>query len=125
MALLLIMDRDHTHADPVKDARACYKLGDIVEVMDDAKHDGNIVANPIAEPFYMIRVTGVTAAQILTAIEPDMDAEFRMTRRRKYRLILENIPATARNTLQTSRYLQVTRTQAGNYIRHKTSGARL
>ena len=74
MALFLIYDRDNAHADPVKEARGCYKRGDIVEVLDDSKHDGDLVKNPISPPFYLVRVTGVTKEQaekyMVSHVEP-------------------------------------------------------
>lgn len=124
MALFLIFDHDNTHADPVKDRRGCYKTGDIVEVLDDDKHDGDIVANPIMPPWYLIRVTGVTKAQVLHAMESErlsIDLDVVLTRR-KFRLNAADIPAGARNRLLRDRYLEVSLTQARNYIRNKITG---
>jgi hypothetical protein len=125
MALLLIMGVNHTHTDPVKGERGCYKLGDIVEVLDDSAHDGNIVANPIMPPFYMIRVTGVTKAQVLRAMDRHLDENFNVLRRRKFWLNQASIPAGARNQLIANRYLEVTLTQARNYVRNRLDGTAL
>lgn len=120
MAILVLIDRDATHSDPTKDARGCYKLGDIVAVHDDSRYtDGE----PIAPPWYLIRITGVTKAQIERLIEPARDAldpqGLRVLRRRRWRLNPADLPSGARTTLQTTRFLSVTATQARNYIRDK------
>ena len=66
MATLLIYARNNVHADPEKDARGCYKLGDIVEVFDDSKP----IASPIAPEWYIVRITDVTKAQVDHFMEP-------------------------------------------------------
>lgn len=124
MALFLIFDHDNTHADPVKDRRGCYKTGDIVEVLDDSKHDGDIVANPIAPPWYLIRVTGVTKEQVLHAMESEfnaLDLSVVLTRR-KFRLALASLPTSIRNRLLRDRFLEVSLAQARNYARNKITG---
>jgi hypothetical protein len=73
MATLLIYARNNVHADPVKDARGCYKLGDIVEVLDDSKYDGDLVRNPIAPEWYIVRITDVTKAQVLHFMESHVE----------------------------------------------------
>lgn len=57
MAILLIYDHDNTHVDPLKDQRGCYKRGMIVEVLDDSKHDGDLVRNPIMPPWILVNET--------------------------------------------------------------------
>jgi len=124
MALFLIFDHDNTHADPAKDRRGCYKLGDIFEVLDDSAHDGNLTRNPVVAPWYLIRVTGVTQAQVLHAMEPEvnaLDLETILTRR-KFRLNVADIPTSIRNRLQRDRYIEVTPTQARAYVRNKITG---
>lgn len=73
MALFLVYGKNNTHSDPEKDARGSYKLGDIVEVLDDSKHNGDLVANPIAPPFYLVRITGVTKEQALKYMESHIE----------------------------------------------------
>lgn len=132
MVILVIFDRDNTHSDPEKDQRGCYKLGDIVAVHEDDKHDGDLVANPVMPPWYLIKIPGVTVAQVQHAMESERSAVVldemgnpAVIRRRKFRLNINDIPAGARNTLLTDRYLEVTLTQARNYIRNKTTNESL
>ncbi len=73
MALFLIYGKDNTHSDPLKEVSGCYKMGDIVEVLDDSKHDGDLVKNPIAPPFYLVRITGVTKAQAEKYMAPHIE----------------------------------------------------
>ena len=126
MALLLVMAVTRTNPDPVKDVRGCYKRGDIVEVLDDAAHDGDLVANPIAAPFVLVRITGVTKAQIerlmqsQTALEL-VSGEMRqvVTRRRRYRVDVDDVPAGILDQLRDNRYVSVTWAQVRNYLRNK------
>ena len=126
MALLLVMAVSRTNSDPVKDQRGCYKRGDIVEVLDDAKHDGDLVTNPIAPPFVLVRITGVTKAQIerlmesTTALEL-VSGEMRpvVTRRRRYRVDVDDVPVGILNELRDNRYVSVTWAQVRNYLRNK------
>lgn len=129
MALLVLIDRDATHSDPVKSARGCYKRGDIVAVHEDSAHDGDLVKNPVVAPWYLIRVTGVSAARLRQAIEPEIDAtdpEYRrILRRRAWRIEPADLPLAARRALQRDRYLAVTLTQARTYVRNKTTAEAL
>lgn len=129
MAILVLIDRDATHSDPTKDARGCYKLGDIVAVHEDSAHDGDLVKNPVVAPWYLIRVTGVSAARLRQAIEPEIDAtdpEYRrILRRRAWRIEPADLPLAARRALQRDRYLAVTLTQARTYVRNKTTAEAL
>lgn len=120
MAILVLIDRDATHSDPTKDARGCYKLGDIVAVHDDSRYtDGE----PIAPPWYLIRITGVTKAQVVRLLEPVRDTldpqTSRVLRRRRWRVNPADLPPAVRTTLQRDRYLSVTLAQARNYVRDK------
>ncbi|MCR4301934.1 MAG: hypothetical protein NUV51_10015 [Sulfuricaulis sp.] len=129
MALFLIYGKNNTHADPIKDARGCYKIGDIVEVLDDSKHDGDIIKNPIAPPFYLVRITGVTKAQAEKYMAPYIDpatvgTENPVTlRRRQFNVEVASIPSAIRNKLLTDRYVSVSWSQVRNYIRNRMTNA--
>jgi len=124
MALLLVMGINKTHPDPIKDARGCYKRGDIVDVYEDTKHSGDPIANPIAPPFFLVKVTGVTKAQVEKYLEPEMDSVdlTRRVRRRRFRLDADSIPLAIRNQLVTNRYVEVTPAQIQNYLLNKQTG---
>ena len=133
MALFLIMGVNHTHSDPEKQARGCYGIGDIVEVLDDSKHNGDLVANPIAAPFYLVRITGVTKAQGEKYMAPYIEPGTELTenpvtlRRRQFNVEVSSIPSGIRNQLLANRYVSVSWSQVRNYIRNRmtnqTAGA--
>lgn len=58
MAILLIIDRDNTHPDPVKDARGCWKRGMVVQVFED----GTPCVKEPKPPFVIVHVPGVSKA---------------------------------------------------------------
>jgi len=133
MALFLVYGKNNTNSDPFKQARGCYGIGDIVEVLDDSKHNGDIVANPIAPPFYLIRITGVTKAQAEKYMAPYIDPatvgmESPVTlRRRLHNVEVDSIPLAVRQTLLADRYIEFTWAQVRNFIRNRmtneTAGA--
>ena len=58
MAILLIIDEDHHHKDPEKDARGCYKRGMVVQVFED----GTPCVDKPNPPFVIVNVPGVSKA---------------------------------------------------------------
>lgn len=126
MAILVLIDRSATHADPVKDERGCYKRGDIVAVHEDSAHDGDLVRNPVSAPWVLIKVAGVTKAQAERVLEPDQEsdaADARRRTRRKWRLNPDDLPAGVLATLRRDRYFETTLSQVRNFIRNKRTGA--
>ena len=71
MSLVLVMAVNHTHSDPEKDQRGCYKRGDVVEVFEDDAHTGDLVANPIMAPFAMVRIRSGAIGSLGAAVTPD------------------------------------------------------
>ena len=129
MALLLVMGANKAHSDPLKDQRGSYKRGDIVDVYEDDRHDGDLVRNPIAPPFVLIRVNGVTAAQVRAYIEPqvteriDPDQGFvrEVVRRRLFRLRVDDLPLTVRQALVRDRYYETNAATVRRFIRNKVT----
>ena len=68
MAQLLIFQRDNSHPDPITDRNGCYKIGDIVVVVEDNHVFGSAETQ---YPFAVVQVEG-TADQWkhLTESEP-------------------------------------------------------
>lgn len=114
MALILIKDSDATHPDPVKNVRGCYKQGDIVDVYDDARHDGDLVANPVMPPFWLVRLVGASVADVrpyLTeewtdVITPDGFVR-RPLRKRAWGLDGARVPPSVVNRLNRDRFVEV------------------
>ena len=111
-----------------KAARGLYALGDLVDVYDDDKHDGDVVRNPIAAPFVLIRVSGVTKAQVERYLDPETEdvlvgdrVERRVVRRRLFRVRLAGLPASVRQTLARDRYYETTLAALRTFIRNKAT----
>ena len=122
MAIFLIMDRDHVHPDPVKDQRGSYKRGMLVEVFDDDKP----LVLPPAEPFYLIKVSGCTKAQVLKYIAPDedeVDGIRNIIRRRLYKLEADMLPNQVKRALRDHRYYETDVATVKKYIRNLRTGA--
>jgi hypothetical protein len=124
MALFLIYGKNNTHADPAKDARGCYKLGDIVQVLDDS----HPIASPISSEWYIVRITDVTKAQVLHFMEPYIDPATAGTalpvtlRRRKFNVEVATLPLAFRQKMAKDRYAEVTLSQVRNYVRNRMTG---
>jgi len=124
----MVYDKDNTHADPEKDASGCYKRGDIVEVLDDSKHDGDLVKNPIMPPWILVRVNGVTKEQALKYMEPYIDpatvgTENSVTlRRRKFNVEVDLTPPQIRNKIGRDRYIELSWAQVRTYVRNRMTG---
>ena len=126
MAILVLITRDASHVDPEKDARGCYKTGDIVAVHEDTAHDGNLERNPVQAPWVLIKVAGITKAQAERVLEPETESnvpDARRITRRKFRLNPADLPLAVRQALQRDRYYETTLAQVRNFIKNKRTGA--
>jgi hypothetical protein len=124
MALVLIKAVSATNPDPVKDARGCYKQWDIVTVMEDAKHNGDIVTNPITGPFYLVRVVGATVADLVPFLDPEfvvVNGERRDTRRRAWGFEPARIPNNILNTLNRDHYIEVPFSTVQTFLTRKAT----
>lgn len=117
MAIFLLMDRDHTHPDPVKDARGSYKKGMIVQVFEDTQP----CVIPPAEPFYIVKVTGLSMADALVYVQATMDGQA-ITRRRKYKVDWTILPKGVRDALTKYRYYEVAWSTVKKYVRNIETG---
>lgn len=113
--LFICIAVDRTNPDPTKDARGCYKAGDVVQVMPGSAHDGNLVANPIAADWWLIRVVGIPRAVAAKYAEADP------TRRRPYGVVFANLPASVRSALTAQRYAVIQWTTLRLAMRNKVT----
>ena len=122
MAILLIKDSDAVHADPVKDLRGCYKRGDVVQVFED----GTQCVIPPAPPFYIVELTGLSKLQAEKYVQSDVDRtdpENPITlRRRRFGLVIADIPLAVRQDLQTNRYIKRPWSQVRAFVKDKITG---
>jgi hypothetical protein len=132
MAELLIKARNAQHDDPDTDRRGSYKRGDVVVVMPDGHQWGAKEGLP---NFVKIKIPGLDHVAIAElASEQDEDdagqpyyepgsailAEgpvLSIYRRRRWRILVDNIPVTIRNKLRDTGEATVTRAQIRNYVK--------
>ena len=123
MAQLLIMAEDHTHPDPVKDQRGCYKRGMVVEVFEDTK----VLTQPMPAPFVVVKISGVTKAQAEKYLQHETDGVDTEgnpipVRRRAFHLAWSALPLAVRNALVNNRYYETTWTAVRQYVRNIKTG---
>jgi len=124
MAELLIKAIDATHSDPTKDARGCYKRGDIVDIRPNGFGWGRLEALPPADggKFVIVRINDVSPAQVRNFVrtrwqtEADGNDE---TRRRRIRIDADLLPANVRNTLHTTGRYTTTWAAIRQFVRNK------
>ncbi len=124
MAELLIKAWSATHPDATKDRRGCYKRGDIVVVKPDGFEWGAAETLP---DFVLVKIPGVTVdkVQALTGMQTEDDAGTPLTdengapityRRRRWRVLVDNIPPAILNELKTTGEVTVTPAQIRAYV---------
>lgn len=125
MAEILIKARNATHPDPEVDRRGCYKRGDPVVVHEDGHVWGAKEGLP---NFVVVKIPGVAASKVRALMESqteddagtplqDENGAPRAFRRRRWRVLVDNIPSAIRNQLLTTGSVTVTPTQVRNYVR--------
>lgn len=116
MAIFLIMDRNKWNLNTAKDS-ACYKLGDIVEVFEDDKP----CVIPPAEPFYIVKVSGLKKADALKYMEPQRDENGAMIQRRLYHIPIELLPKAIKEEIKEKRYYETTWEKVRGYVLDKVN----
>ena len=123
MAELLVKAVDAIHPDPDKDARGCYKRGDPVVVQEDGHVWGAREGLP---RFVIIKIPGVPADRLRAFLEPDEAVdEFsgeRLPRiRRRWRALVDDLPAQFKRSLRDTGTVTVTWTQVRSYVQDKAT----
>lgn len=90
-----------------------YDLHDIVDICDDCT-----VNLPPAPPFRILKVAGVTKAQVVRFLAAHTDGQSR----RLWKLDLAPIPAAWKAAFLADRYGEVTLAQARKYVLNKATG---
>ena len=124
MAEILVKAMDATHSDPVKDLRGCYKRGNIVDVRKDGFEWGKEEGLP---KFVKVKIPGLAVSTVKQFMDSEMGDGFIIPlettiRRRKWNILVDDIPAQIKQTLQTTGEVAVTLTQIRNYIKNKQTG---
>ncbi len=119
MAEFLIKAVDASHPDSAKDARGCYKRGDIVEVYED----GICTRQPAAgSKMVIVKVPGFSKEQAMKYMEPHIEIQGDVTvtmRRRRFRLRVDDLPSGIKQTLKDDGWITVSVAQAKSFIRNK------
>jgi hypothetical protein len=129
MAELLVMAVTRTHADPVKDARGCYKRGDVVLVMENGHPWGTseLKAPVDGGQFVVIKITDVTKDQVLNWIfnhwtcrleDPQVSGGTTLARRR-IRIDVNLVPPAVLQTLNQTGEFTTTWTAIRQFVHDK------
>lgn len=120
MAEVLIKAVNATNPDATKSARWCYKRGDFVCVMPDGWSWGTQEVIPPAEGglFVIIKVPDVTVDQARRFLSKGT------LTRKLYRVVVDELPAGIRSTLNTTGTITRTWTQIRSFIENKVTLAR-
>lgn len=113
MAEFLIKEVNASHPDQEKDARGCYKRGDIVVAMPDGHQWGLEERLP---KFVVVKVPGVNHERARKYLTSDSNL------RRRFRIRVDDVPATIRNQLRNTGQATVTWTQLRGFLRDKVTG---
>lgn len=124
MAELLIKVISAVNPDPIKDQRGCYKRGDIVDVRPDNFEWGKEEGLPT---FVKVKILGLAVSTVKQFMESEVGDGFvipleTVVRRRKWNVLVDNVPAQIKQTLLTTGEVTVTLTQVRNYIKNKQLG---
>lgn len=119
MAEILIKAISVTNSDAAKDLRGCYKRGDPVVIKPDGHEWG---AEERLPKFVVVRITGVTVAQVEKYLQAH-EIDGVVQRRRLYRLLLDDVPLAIRNQLRDTGFVEVTFQQVRNFIQNKVTQA--
>lgn len=117
MAELLVKAVDATHSDPTKDAKGCYKRGDVVVIMPDGWQWGALELLPPAQggKFVVVKLPGVDAERAQKYLAST-------TRRRRFWVRLDALPANVRATLRDTGTFTTTWTAVRGFLRDKDTG---
>ena len=113
MAEFLVKAVDAIHPDPAKDARGCFKTGDVVVAAPDGHQWGAAERLP---RFVVIKIPGLALEDVRQFAEPAEDA------RRKWRFIRENAPPEIMQQLREKGEVSVSWEEAKIYLQNKLTG---
>lgn len=139
---ILVAPATHTIPDAAKAARR-YAVGDLVEIWDAdivAPYDGtaHLLRDVISSmKFVFVHVRGVPDRPLAAVKARLLDSDIEIGtfdgerivigyyRRKRFNLVLADIPTNVRNRLQSDRQITVMWTQVKNYIKNLRANAQL
>jgi hypothetical protein len=124
---LLVRAVSNNLPDPVKDARAAYKRGDIVHVYPGAQ----CTKDPGPNNAHVIVLVNLPLSyeRVLKLVSPEFDSfpnpvtgEPVILRKRKWQIRFDDLPLARRQELQTTGKTTITQTRLEECLRHKRLG---
>jgi hypothetical protein len=122
MAEFLIRATDTVLSDTDKATRRAYRRGDVVEVHADGFEWGrNCLSNPDnGRALFVLKVPGVTVEQV-QKYQGELldDITLFQHARRRYRLVLDELPANLRNQIRDQGFISRTWPQIRGFVEDK------
>lgn len=134
MAELLVKAIDATHSDPEKDARGCYKRGDVVVAFDDGHEWGRLEVLPPDKggKFVIVKLPGVTLEQLHAEtskriaaglLDAPTDKDGKAVGRRAAKIDLDALTANDREASEKQGRVTLTKLEAANLVVEKPQPA--
>jgi hypothetical protein len=135
MCEILFHAKNNTHADSVMDRRWCYKRGMPVVLHEDGHTwgrleskqqwiaEGNTAGSwPSQGQFVIIKIPGVTKAKALSFIDEQTEDDSgletgKMFRRRRWTLLVDSLPQSVRNTMNSTGEYTTSVAAIRNYLK--------
>lgn len=124
MAELLIRATDTVLSDPERAARRAYRRGDVVLVKPDGWAWGSAeLSNPDnGRALFVLRITGVSVEQVEKyLVEWLDDLSLFQWARRKYRLVIDELPVNLRNQIRDQGFISRTWPQIRGFVENKST----
>lgn len=123
MAELLIKAVDASHEDPAKDARGCYKRGDVVVVMPDGHQWGRMEGPP---DFFVLKIPGMSAEEAAELVSPEtkpteLPRGIDVTARRSRRIDCDSLPSEYRRAIAERGVIQLPKAIVDRYNKRKST----
>lgn len=109
MAEILIRAKNNAHPDSTKDRRGSYKKGYPVVIMDDGHEWGNEETLP---GFVILKIPKIPKAKVQKYIEPELDGNEDIYRRREWQIRWADLPQGAKDRLANDGELVIKATAA-------------
>lgn len=127
MAEILIRATDVDLGGTEKEARRSYRKGDIVEIRPNGANWGrNELSNPDnGRALFVLKIPDVTVAQCEKFIQAWVDDLTPVQQaKRRFRLVLDEVPQGIRNTIRNQGFVQLNWAQIRGFIEDKQTAQR-
>ena len=131
MAELLIKAVDATHSDPAKDARGCYKRGDVVVAFEDGHQWGRLESLPPEKggKFVIVKIPGVTLSELheqtskagAKLVDPAIEKSAEVTARRAIKIDLDAMLPAQKDSAERVGELILSKANVAELAKRKAS----